>query len=519
MRAEPAAAGGTPGRVRGDVELAALARGGVLNLVGVVLGTLSGFALMIIVTRSVAIATAGVFFESIALFHVAYTLAQWGGDVGIVRTIARSETQGRTREIRQAVGAAIVPSLVVGAILAAAIAAFAGPIGRILTNGTHGEDLRPVLLAIAPFLPLAAAYNVTLAATRGFGTMVPTNVVDKLGRAGSQPVLVWLALLGTASVTWLSVAWATPYAIGSVVAVWWLWTLLHRRGAGSGARPERRWLETFAEFWRFTAPRGLAAVFAVSILWIDTLLLGSLRSPAAAAIYVAAGRFLVFGQFIGTAIAQVVAPRLSAAMATEDRRRANVIYATTTAWLMALAWPVYLTMILFAPALLSVFGARYRTAAPVVAILGAVMLVATLVGPVDVVLLMAGKSSWNLANTSIALIANIALNLALIPRFGVTGAAIAWAVSILLNNLLPLAQVWRFVGLHPFGRASATAAAMALGVFGIGGGVVRIALGPSVAGLIVLGLAGGILYLALLARYRRTIGVASLRELIPGRAR
>ena len=80
------------------------------------------------------------------------------------------------------------------------------------------------------------------------------------------------------------------------------------------------------------------------------------------------------------------------------------------------------------------------------------MLVATAVGTVDMVLLMGGKSSWNLFNTVVALSSNIVLNLLLIPRYGGTGAAIAWSSSIIFTNLLPLGQVWKFLGMHPFGR-------------------------------------------------------------------
>ena len=100
-------------------------------------------------------------------------------------------------------------------------------------------------------------------------------------------------------------------------------------------------------------------------------------------------------------------------------------------------------------------------------ILGSSMLVATLVGPVDVVLLMAGKSSWNLLNTMVAVVVNVVLNLILIPRYGINGAAVAWAASILLNNLLPLGQTWRFMQLHPFGRGSVIVAASAIGCFGV----------------------------------------------------
>jgi O-antigen/teichoic acid export membrane protein len=128
-------------------------------------------------------------------------------------------------------------------------------------------------------------------------------------------------------------------------------------------------------------------------------------------------------------------------------------------------------MIVYGEALLSVFGERYRTADAALAILGGAMLVATLTGPVDMVLLMAGKSSWNLVNTIVAVVVNVVLNLVLIPPYGVTGAAAAWGASILVNNLLPLAQVWRSVGLHPFGRGAATAGGSAVVSFALVAGV------------------------------------------------
>lgn len=90
------------------------------------------------------------------------------------------------------------------------------------------------------------------------------------------------------------------------------------------------------------------------------------------------------------------------------------------------------------------------------------MLVASGIGAVDVVLLMGGKSIWNLANTVASLTLNLVLNLLLIPRLGITGAAIAWSVSILVNNLAPLTHVWAFLWLHPFGSAVARAALSAV---------------------------------------------------------
>jgi O-antigen/teichoic acid export membrane protein len=256
----------------------------------------------------------------------------------------------------------------------------------------------------------------------------------------------------------------------------------------------------------------------VSILWLDTLLLGALRSPEEAGVYAVATRYLAVGQFIGVALVQVVAPKLSELLALGDRDRARSVYATTTTWLMLAAWPLYLTMILMAPALLSVFGDRYQEAQDAIAILGGAMLVATAVGPVDMVLLMAGKSAWNLANTVVALTANVVLNLLLIPDFGLRGAATAWGISILLNNLLPLLQVKRFVGIHPFGTGTAVAGSIAIASFGVAEVVVRTWIGDDLPALVVAAALGVLVFLGLVALSRRRLDLRAFRDAArPGR--
>jgi O-antigen/teichoic acid export membrane protein len=127
---------------------------------------------------------------------------------------------------------------------------------------------------------------------------------------------------------------------------------------------------------------------------------------------------------------------------------------------------------------------------------------------------MGGRSAWNLANTVAALGANLALNFALTPRWGLAGAAVAFAAGILVNNLLPLAQVWRSMGLHPFGPGTGVAAALAAVSFGLVGLVVRALAGPTVAGLAVYTAAGCGLYAALLWRFRDRLEWAALRGVL-----
>ena len=109
--------------------------------------------------------------------------------------------------------------------------------------------------------------------------------------------------------------------------------------------------------------------------------------------YTAATRFLVAGQLGNTAISMAAQPRFTELFAVGDRRGANTVYQTTTAWLVVLTWPLYLLAMIYAPAVLAVFGHAYHAGAAVMLILGCAMLVATGCGLVDMVLTTTGRTT------------------------------------------------------------------------------------------------------------------------------
>ena len=88
-----------------------------------------------------------------------------------------------------------------------------------------------------------------------------------------------------------------------------------------------------------------------------------------------------------------------------------------------MAWPQYIAIAIFAPTVLRLFGSDFTEGSSTVAILAVSLLVGSaLLGPVDMVLLMSGKSMWGLWNTALSLTVNLGLNILLIPRLGIEGA-------------------------------------------------------------------------------------------------
>jgi O-antigen/teichoic acid export membrane protein len=270
-----------------------------------------------------------------------------------------------------------------------------------------------------------------------------------------------------------------------------------------------------SEFWRFAAPRGMATIFQVTTMWAGLILIGALQSSSEAGIYGAVGRLAMFGFFAVEAMRLAIAPHISALLAKNDRETAQSLYRVGTWWLMALSWPFYLMLAVFGPVILRVlFGPQFGAGQDALVILSIAMLVGVSTGNVTVVLLMAGKSVWNLANTALGLIVNVSLNLILIPPYGIIGAAAAWAVTIAFNNLVPLAQIGLLLGLNPFGRGFGLVATLAVLCYGLGGIVVRLTVPMTPWSLLIFGLGASVLYAWLLVRFGQTLHLSVIRELL-----
>ncbi|GAB7040523.1 MULTISPECIES: lipopolysaccharide biosynthesis protein [Catenuloplanes] len=488
------------------------ARGGLANLIGVGFTGLTGLAVTWLVARGLGTDHAGAFFAATALFALATGLARLGTQTSLVYWPARLRARGNANLLGECLRTGLTPVGAVALVMAALLWA-----GAPTLAGLTAPDAAPGVVAdhagqlrmLAVFLPLAAIADAVLTATRGYRMLRPTIMLERIVRPGLQLAGIgglalaaaWVAL----SPHWYALAWAGPYLPVALLGAYALRRVYLSGPAPAEAPTSRARRLLRRRFWRFTGPRAVASVAQLALQRLDVLLVAAFGGLAAAALYAVAGRFVVLGQFANQGIGQAVQPRLAEALATGDRDRANALYQAATGWLVLAAWPLYLLVITFAPVYLGAFGADYRDGGAIVVVLGSAMLFSTGCGMVDSVLTMAGRTTWNLWNVLLALVVTVALDLLLIPSMGALGAAIGLAVAVLINNLVPLLQVGLVLGLHPFGRGTMAAGALALGCFG---GVAALAvrtLGPTLPGLLAALAGGGALY---------ALGILRLRALL-----
>jgi O-antigen/teichoic acid export membrane protein len=506
-------------------------RSGALALIGLVVSGAFQLLLILAATRGLGAAAAGLFFEAVALFTILNRVGELGASTGLVRTVSRFRALGRTGDLRTTLLVAVLPVALFGLLMGSATYAFAPQLGAIFFDAAHEAEATRLIRLLAPLVPLGSAVTVALAATRGFGTMTPYVGVQNVALPLVRLALVVAAIAAGLGAIAVGLAWAAPVAIAFVVAAVCLLRLVRRaelsdeveyifaRSDGDEeALVVRRTPRALArEFWNFSAPRGLAGMLGIAVTWMDVLLVGALRSTREAAIYAAASRLAIVGAYALQAIGMAIAPRVSALLAKGDGPRVAELYRSATWSLMGLTWPLYIALAVFAPYVMGAFGPEFVAGQTALVVLCLAMLVNLATGNVTTVLLMGGKSSWNLFNAATSLALNVTLNLILTPRMGITGAAIAWAASIVFVNVAPLVQVGIFMRLKPpFGTGFVAVAVASIACYGGIGLAVREVLGTSAATLAGYAAVATVVYLATLWRLRDVLSIPDLlRSLRP----
>jgi O-antigen/teichoic acid export membrane protein len=439
------------------------ARSGLVGLTGAVINGALGFVLATVITRTYGADGSGALFTAIGVVTIAGAVCCLGADTGLMWGLPRSSAPRRLLPV------ALLPTLGLSAAVAV--------VGVLSTSGL----IRPAFAGV----PLVVAATVLLAAVRA-----TRPVRDYVGvQFVLVPVLRPVLLLAAGGSLLLGFAgWLLPLALAAVIGLF--------LGPGFG-RPAG-----WRSFWAFALPRAASAAIDASSMWTGVLLTGALSTRAEAGVFAAVGRYVLAGLLIMQGLRVAIAPQLSRLFAASSVDEAARVYRRTTGWIVLLSWPAYLLLAVFAPAFLSLFGPEFAAGATPMAVLAVAMLANVGVGLVQTVLLMSGNSRGHLSATASGLAVSLTAGVLLIPGSGALGAAIAWSLGIVCENVLAAILARRVVGAL-FSRDVLRSAAVAAGCTAVASAAGVLVAGRGVAGLAVaLGLLFPFLLIVVLRKGR-----------------
>ncbi len=425
------------------------------NVLGLAIGASATFAAQVIMTNRLGDQGFGIVTLTTQFAFIAAAATRFGMDVANVRLVAILVGRGQAARSRGLVRRAVAIATVVS--IPFAIAALALSPWLASTFSAQPGAAEPAFRAAAVTVPVCALAFTFMGATRGLKIMRFTLYSQWI----AQPIgwivftlAMWAAFSSTAWVA--SAAFGVSWALALGIA-WFGWEKeqgrLPESAPGEGIAEERT-----GALVRFGALRAPATLFSQLIFWTDFFVLSVLWSgqgAEGAAVTGVYGAVLRAGQSLFlflTSVSLTFSPFVADLHHRGERDRLDALYKQVTRWTLAATIPVLLVLAILPGPVLRIFGADFVQGEDALRILIVGMIVPVMVGTVGFILIMAGRTGWDLLvyMSAFALDVGIALLLAGPNALGIEGAAIAQACTLTFSAVVRLLLVRRFLDIWPF---------------------------------------------------------------------
>jgi O-antigen/teichoic acid export membrane protein len=420
-------------------------------------------AAQVIIVRYLSKAGYGAFAYGLSIALVGQAIASFGLDRAISLFAPVYHERRDYPKLFGTIALVIGTILGVGLILVAVVYVLHAVSGGSVTKDPQAASLLLVLILLAPVQALDATFSGLYAV---FGSARAIFLRTYVLAPFLRIAVVGLLVLTGSSATFLAAGYVAAAAVGVVVYVPVLRQLAAEAAAyGASVRD----IEVPArEILSLTVPLLTTSLVWVAIASTDAILLEWFRGTAEVGAFRAILPAAELNQFVIFAFTPLFAPLAARLYARQNHTALNDLYWQTAAWIAALSFPILVVTALFAePVTTTLYGSRYSESATYLAILAVGYFVQSALGFNGITLSVFRAVRYIVPLNVLAVLVNVGVNLALIPRYGALGAAIGTCGTLLFHNLLKQAALRRTTGLAFFdARYGAVYALIGLG-FGV----------------------------------------------------
>ncbi len=476
-------------------------------MVGAVATMISNFGIAAVAAKE-SLAFAGVFFAVTALVSIIGNGSSLGAQTGFVFFAPKGmDDDGNAINMRPILGAALRPVVILSVVLGLTTFFLAPQIAELIGDENSGAR-QAMLRTAAPAIPAWSVLIIMLGVTRSLGSVIPHVLINQVFRPLAQLLLLVVVAFSTTDSLLeqgflVGLTWSIPLVISLLLAT----GAAIKMGALTTNGEQAL---TSKEFWTYTRPRAASVALQSLLERIDQILVAAIAGDSLAGIYGSVTRFVTAGNFMSASITQATSPGLRRAIAANNLEKAQKLISQIGSWMLLATVPYFVFLAFKAEGVASLLDAEVAPGATALSILAIGMTISPLAGPVDITLLMLGRSKRSLLTIAIALVVDVALTFALVPPFGLIGAAVAWVIAVATQNLLNAWFVYSKSGLRPFGRAPLTAAAVGAisytlpSLFG----------GQSIITILIAGTAGTLIFSALAWSFADRVELGSVKEMV-----
>jgi O-antigen/teichoic acid export membrane protein len=425
--------------ISGSATISKVTRGGITAFVIYSVGVGLTYFSQLLIARMVGVHTYGVYAYVFAWMIVLAYASALGFDVALLRFVPTYEAVRDWPLLRGVIQYAQRRSAMVGvSVMLIGVC--------IVSLRNLPPELRDTWLVGFTVVPVWALLWIRCSVVRAFGGVVSAVTPDRMVRDGLLVLLVGVASLGfgwTLNAPMVMAATFVSSAAGLGLASLAMRSM--RPQIVEGIVPAYD-----ATAWR-RAALPLVLIGATEALFnrSGVLLLGWIGDTEDAGIYSLAFNIALVVALPRIAINTLFAPTISGLFARKDQAMLRALVTTSTAWTLGAGGCIALVLFAAAGPLLGWFGADYAEGVPALRILLIGQVIAAAAGSQLYVMTMTGHERWAAVLLILNTVANAAVSALLIGLFGLTGAAIGAALTLVGWNVAMALFLWRRLGLPP----------------------------------------------------------------------
>lgn len=396
-----------------------------LSFILKIMGLGFGYILTLIISNMYGAEILGFFTLSITIIFIFSIMAKLGLDTLLLKIVSKYNYKNKIPIIKDAYLKTLTITLPLGLILSLILYKSANLIATTIFNN---QSLTPYLkISALGILPMALLY-VNFQSLRGLKKTKEFTFLKEV--SPFLLTIVFFALFLTIRTNETPIQSYTLGIFISMILSFILWfkysNILHT------TKQEKY---TTKELLATSLPMLLSSSLMLILGWMDTIMLGIFKTEAQVGIYSACIQLSAITSLTLFAINSIAAPKFSELYNNNKIAEFEKIIHQSTKLIFYLSLPVLIILILFANPILGIFGTTFKQGASALIILTIGQFINASSGSVGFILEMTGNEKTFQRIIFGGTIINILLNLLLIPKYGIVGAAIATSLSMAFWNL------------------------------------------------------------------------------------
>ena len=422
-----------------------MARGAGIVFVGIFLARLLGYILRIVLKHVLGLETFGLLWSSYNVVEIVTFFCLLGISNALARYIAYYKAQNNPRRV----GGFIVMGLsyILPIVLLVMFFMF-WQVDFFADTLFRKPEIKPFLQVLCfGLLPLTLMY-IFAGIFRGFKLMPQMIFTQQLSR--NIFIFLCFGLFALFGLSRSHAVWAmlSGLALTALVAI-----LLFLRYVDKAYFSNIELGGVFPELWSYSWPLVFTTLFGNMSGRVDIFFLTIYESESNIGVYSA---ILPLAQFIPVfmqSFISILMPIFAGVFANYEKNALLTMQQAASKWIIAFTVPLFLILLVFSDQiLLALLGADTLVGTLPLCIAAIGYFFNAVFGVFNVILSAAGRTKLALLNTTTYMVVNILFDILLIPRFGLSGAAMAGSLGMIAMSFLIVIENYKLFDLKPVSK-------------------------------------------------------------------